>query len=217
MSIGNQSTPQTPKTATIASLTDHIIETYRPHESPCVLMWREIVNSFNRTNWPDCPLWTRDDRASHEHWKKFGPGVISELRRRHHLTVVKVSGKIRDLVRHGAPPDRGGRRTDIAYRKCLPCAAEMVRGIVVFPRDSQQDHPLIVASLDRRGRASATGLQNAIVAIDTANDCGVLSLESRDEIRGRVGTVARQALEESHPLFPRGSTQLALPQEQETA
>lgn len=204
MAVKQELAPRkTDKSTTVTAIVDHIIDTYRPQQAPCVLMWRELMNSFNRKGWAECPLWTRDDTACHEHWKKYGPAVVSVLKQQYRLTVVKVSGKIREVIKHGMPPDRGGKRTDERYRACLPHATEMVRGIVVFPRNSQQDHPLIVASLDRRGRAAATGLENAVTAVDTANDLGVLSDSSREEIRGHVGTVARRAIEEKMPLFPR--------------
>jgi hypothetical protein len=208
----------TPKTVTEMAIVDHIVETYGPTKAPLVLMWRETMNNFNQKNWPRCPVWTRDDRACHEHWKKFGPGVVRELERRYKLTVVKVSGRIRDLVKHQAAPDRSGKRTDAAYRECLPNSAEMTRGIVCFPRETQQDHPLIIADRDRRLRSSATGFGNASSAVDTANDLGVLSDDARREMRGHViPTVERAISENKYPLFPRETLSLEPPGPSRTA
>lgn len=195
---------KTPKTITILKIVDHIIETYSPHRGPCLLMWRETMNSFNLKQSENFPAWTRDDRTVHEHWKRYGLGVVAELRHRYRMTIVKVNGHARKYLKHGGTPDRDDRcRTDAYYRSCLPSAANMVLGFVAFPRDTQQDHPLIVASLDRRGKTAATGLENAVIAVDTAADLGNLSGTARGEIREHVNGVVHRAIEEKLPLFPR--------------
>lgn len=195
---------KTPKAITILKIVDHIIETYSPHRGPCLLMWRETMNSFNLKQSENFPAWTRDDKSVHEHWKRYGPGVVAELKHRYRMTIVKVNGRARKYLKHGGTPDRDDRcRIDAYYKSCLPSAANMVLGFVAFPRDTQLDHPLIIASLDQRGKTSATGLENSVVAIDAANDLGNLSGQARQEIHGHVASIVRRAIEERHPLFPR--------------
>lgn len=195
---------KTPKTTTIERIVDYIIITFKPHENPCVLMWRETMNGFNREQSENYPLWVRDDKTVHESWKRFGPGVVSILNRKYKLTVVKVGARIRKYTRHGGLPDRDDKcRTDAYYRSCLPSSDAPVFGFVSFPRDIQQDHPLIVASLDRRGRATSTSLENHVVAVNTANDLGTLSAKEKEKNLGHVEAVVHRALEDRYPLFPK--------------
>jgi hypothetical protein len=193
--------PKTQKQLLIAQIADHIMTEYKPKTGPVVLMWREVMNGFHLKLNSDFPTWTRDDKRVHTDWKRNGPDVVRILRH-YGLTVVKVNSKIRDLVKHGSPPDRGGKRTDARYRDCLPSSAHMVLGIVVFPRDTQTDHPLILKSNERRCRAMTSGLTNAIGEVRTANDLGVLSSEAQAEIIGDSQKIVRRAFDDNrYPLL----------------
>jgi hypothetical protein len=189
------------KQLVIGQIADHIIEQYKPQSGPVVLMWREVMNAFHLKLNPDSPVWVRDDQSVHDHWKRYGPGVVKILKDRR-FTVVKVSRAIRGLVGHGRQPDRGGRRTDQAYKDCLPSASNMVFGIVVFPRDTQEDHPLIVESRDRRCKRDATSLTNGVDSVRDANDLGNLSDGTCEEIIDGTHAVVQKAFTaEKYPLF----------------
>ncbi len=191
----------TSKSVTVAEIADHAIMTIKPHESPRLIMWRELVNSFNSKDGDGKLLWRRDDKSVHEHFKKFGPSVIATLERRYRLTIVKVGGSIRRLVNHGGSPDRGGRRTDAAYRICLAGPSNPTMGFVAFPRDTQQDHPLVIASRSRGVKAGSSHLASAIGSLNSAKDLGTISGSAADEIRGLAGPAIRDLEGEGMPLF----------------
>lgn len=186
----------------VEQIADHILEFYKPHDGPIVLMWRDVMNGFHLKLNPDFPTWPRDDMNVHYHFKQFGRGVIKILDHRR-FTVVKVGHEIRVLVGHGRPPDRDGkRRTDVAYRNCLPSSSNPAMGIVVFPRDTQEDHPLIVASRERRFSSSTTSMANAISSAQAANDLGNLSDVVRDEMIGSTqAALQKMFIDERYPLF----------------
>lgn len=198
---------------TVKAITDHIIEQYKPQDVPIVLMWKETMNGFNLKLNEKSPVWNRDDRGVHEHWKRYGSGVVKALQERK-LTVVKVNRNIRDLVKHGTEPKRSGKRTDERYCLCLPSPSNMTLGIVVFPRGAHQDHPLIVASRDHRAKAAANGVINAVDSVRAANDLGNLSEGKRDEITVTTrSTIDKKFNEVKYPLFdmPAAAPPLELP------
>lgn len=203
MKTENDSERMTDKAILVRNLADHVIEVYAPHETPCVLMWRETVNRFLRATAPGSPEYRRDDKFLHEHWKRYGPGVCRELEERYKVTVVRINKLIRKLVDHGGEPKLGGRRDrDVTgYRRCLPHSAAPTFGIACFPRDVHKDHPLVVAKLERRGQAAANGLLNATVSIDRAQGYGVLTDESGEKIRDHMKPIVRKAIENRYPLF----------------
>jgi hypothetical protein len=194
--------PKTPKTVTILKIVDHIIEVYKPLKAPILLMWRETINGFNLSLSENSPVWSRDDGSVHEHWKRFGPGVVRELDHKYHLTVVKVSRSIRKRLDHGQTPDRDDkRRTDEWYRGCLPGPNAEVMGIVLFPKGQQEDHPLVFYDRDRREKMQANGFENSVKSTERAKDCGTLSDDAVNEIHGHVIPVVKRALEDKYPLF----------------
>jgi len=191
---------RTAKLETVRRMVDHILETYRPLDGPIVLMWREVMNGFYAgPNWDEL---RRDCEATHRHWKRYGTIVARELTKRK-LTVVKVSAKIRDAIKHGGRPDRSDseRRNDKAYREYLPSSSNPVAGIVLFPKGTQEDHPLIVSSLERRTQSATTGIKNTVIAIDTANGYEVLSDDSREKIIAPCKTTVQEVFEDKQPLF----------------
>jgi hypothetical protein len=174
-------------------------------------MWRELVNNFNLALSANVPVWTRDDKSVHQHFKRFGDDVVRLLRRQHELSVFKVNANVRKYLKHGdAPSQDNRRRTADFYRSCIPSPSAKTFGIVIFPRDTDVDHPLIVASLGRRGKITANSLETAVANVDTANDLGNLSWTKRQEIRGQVNDVVGRALKEKHPLFPRTPKEIML-------
>ena len=191
---------KSPKQDEIDKIADHIVETYRPFDAPIVLMWREVRNSFHLKLSPDHPVWARDDRRVHEDWNRYGKGVKRILEKR--ATVVTVSGEIRALVRHGHNPDLSGKRTEAAYRSCIPSSSSPTYGIAIFPRDAYADHPLIVESRKRRASGAATGVTNAIGSVRAANDLGNLSSPLKDEILGMTKQATDKAfVDDRYPLF----------------
>ncbi len=194
---------RTPKMVTVLAIVEYIIETYKPHDlkEQVVLMWREMINGYHLSLSSDHPIWGRDDGITHAHWKRFGPSVVKVLERDYKLTVVKVNSLIRDLAKHGGPADRTGRRTDKAYRKCIPVAGQFIRGIVLSAKGVQEDHPLTLESLDSRGRRLVTTSKNTINAIDAAVDYKVISDGEHKKIRGCVERGAREAFGDKYPLF----------------
>lgn len=193
----------TRKAMTILKVVDHIIEIYKPQDGMIVLMWRETINGFHGKQSEGLPLWDRDSKAVHEHWKIYGPGVIHELRGKYRLTVVTINSNIREHLKHAEKPHFLGKvRTDQWYRSCVSGPNRLTMGIALFPRDTSSDHPLVVEYLKKRSKSASTGFENAVVAVNTANDLENLTDDSRDEIKGNMRTVAERAIEDKYPLFP---------------
>lgn len=187
---------------TVAAIVDHILETYKPQDAPICLMWTEVMNGFYQKNGSQFSVLRRDSHQSHENWKTYGRKVASEFLRRHFF-VAKVGADIRELVPHGTVPDRdtGKGRTDEAYRACLAGPHALTRGIVLFPPSQQENHPLILEQLERRGKYAVTSTSNAVLAVDTANRNKVLSDVEHERIQSNVKNGVMQALEDKTPLF----------------
>lgn len=188
-----------PRQNEIDRYADHIIETYKPFDAPIVLMWREIHNGFHLLLNPESPTWLRDDARVHEEWKRCGPGIVKIFRRR--ATVVPVNRRIRDQVKHGQAPDRSGKRTDEFYRGCIPSSSAPTFGMVIFPRDTQEDHPLILKSRESRAKCAATGLTNAMDVVRDTNDLGNMSDPETDRIISIAKEKTIEAFRDRYPLF----------------
>ena len=193
----------TPKETAVTKYVEFIITTYKPREAPIVLMWREVVTAYELQLYPDHPpRWPRDSDDVHRHWKQFGVPTAKVLRQQYKLTVVKVNRSIRDVIGHGKAPDQSTKKNEAAYAKCLPSSSSPVFGMVVFPRDTSQDHPLIVLSNQRRCQAAGNTVKNSIDNVRTTNDLGCLSDDTAKEIVASTRKVVSVTFdEERYPLF----------------
>jgi hypothetical protein len=78
----------------------------------------------------------------------------------------------------------------------------MTLGIAVFPRDTWVDHPLIVGSSQRRCKATATGLHNAVENTRNTNDLGNLSDTITNKIIGQTQASTQKTFQATrYPLF----------------
>ncbi len=195
--------PRSQKEMAVSKIVDHIIEKYKPQESAIVLMWREVMTGFDLQASPDSlPRFPRDGDDVHRHWNQFGRPTARALHKQYRLTVVKVSRLIRDLVGHGRAPDLSTKKNDAAYERCLPSSSAPVLGIVVFPRDTSQDHPLIVLSKARRAQSAGTAVRNSIMDVRDTNDLGCLSGEKTTQIVAATQkTVSLAFNDDRYPLF----------------
>lgn len=191
----------------IRKVADYIVETYRPQEGPKVLMWREIMVGYRLKVAPDLPNeWTRDSRAVSSHWQDNGPDVQRRLEDRYKVTIVRVSRRIRDLAKHGEEPKLGGgrginERSAANYRSCLPHSQAPTYGFVCFPQGQGEDHPLLIAEMERRGQSSSSYFRNTARRLDRAEGFGVLSTEEGLKIKKKMGEIALEAIKDDHPLF----------------
>lgn len=186
----------------IGQLVDFIVETYKPHDQACFLGWRELLNAKHASGKQEFPWHNRDTRAIHEHYKSYGKEVNRSLAKRYGLTVVGVNSKIRTLVKHGHSPDRSTRKTDERYLGCRPSSHNPTAGIVVFPKDQNQDHPLILGYIKTRVDDVESRATNTANYIDAAANHGVLSKErGEEEIKGLSKRVV-DATTQKYPLFP---------------
>ncbi len=196
--------PKMRKADTVLQIADHVLSEFTLLTRPCIFMWRELINSFNLKLSENSAIWTRDDSIVHGHFKQFGDEVVKLLRREHKLTVIKVNANIRKYFKHTDPPKQDVRcRNADFFRSCIPTPYARTFGIVLFPRESDVDHPLIVNSLERRAKTTANGMETAVASVDNINDLGNLSDPARQSIRSQVRVVVVRAMEDKHPLFPR--------------
>jgi hypothetical protein len=212
----------TAKHQMVRSLADYVIEAFSPQDGPIVLIWREVLHGYSAKMAPDAPNpWARECDAVFNHWNTYGRDVCRILKDRCRVTVVKVSRRIlrKDedtgaSLKHGSVPNRDARRTDEWYRKVLPNGKQRTAGVVCFPRDAFQDHPLVVEYMARRGQASSSMVRNTVAQLDHAEGNGNLSLDRNVEIKGKIGLIVRDALADQHPLFaPKAIEQGPLPSE----
>ncbi len=200
------SSEKTPKKVYIQRIVDHILECHKPRSGPVVITWPDLMNELIEKDNPNIPKVRHGERRVHAHWKQYGPGVFAKLQGMR-MTVVKVNDRIRWNVKHGQPPVRaegkpGDKRTDAAYELCLPTTSHMIAGIVIFPRDTGEDHPLILESRRRRCNAGASYVRNSVGSVDDANDLGNMSNDKRDAIIKDTGDKVRTTFEAvRYPLF----------------
>lgn len=204
-----------------AEIVEYIVETFRPRERPVVVFWKETINAYRAKCGETRFRLHGDGLATRQDFRKYGPAVIALLRGRYKLTVATVGADARSKVKHGHPPDRWHppedwagdadkaaemrARDDKGWRDVLARACNPAAGMALFPREKYTDHPLVVGSLDRNARAGASHARNAVLAVDTACGLGTLSEPVGNAIRDGVIKVARQIIEDPHPLFPRAA------------
>jgi hypothetical protein len=160
---------------------------YRQHglaDRPVVLMWRTLICEC----FPEYEhQWPQYSAAVHSHYKRFGNHVRNILYLRYGVACVPVSRAVTALAKHGEEPTLDEeRRTDEAWRQCLPTAHAKTYGIVCFPPNATVDHPLLVAALERRGKASFSSVLNAKRAIDNANVSGIISQPTTGHLIGHM-------------------------------
>ncbi len=175
------------KEAEVASIVDHIIETYRPHEIPVVLMWKEIYNSHVTKNFPGARTYSRSNSIVEAHWKMYSTEVMRELESRYGLTIVKVNDRVRKVAQHGKEPKRVNKnQNDAAYKACIPCSGNKAMGFVSFPKNTLMDHPLIKETMILGSKGASTFALNNKLKLDKANGRGTLSDECREEIMNEI-------------------------------
>ena len=194
---------RTRKETAVATIVEHIIQHYAPHKTPIVLMWRDVITSHELKIAPDHPArWYRDIDDVHRHWKQYGLPTAKVLREQYKLTVVKVNRHIRELVGHGKPPDQSPKKNPAAYERCLPSSSSPVFGMVLFPRDTCQDHPLIVLSRKRRCQTASSCMENSVNDVRATSDLGCLSIPiAQSIVEVTRAAVTRTFDAERYPLF----------------
>lgn len=170
---------------TASRITEFVLSNYDLLVQPRVLMWRELINEYTTSHNEFAETWRQDCKQSHDHWLKYGK-IVSRSLQANGITTIPVGATIRQFLKHGDRPLRDDRRDDDFYRRSIPGPHSPTRGIVCFPRDTFQDHPLIIAKLKGRCTSAASGVRNAIEAVEVAEERGVLSSESRQGIAERV-------------------------------
>ena len=189
---------------TARQLAEYIIMTFKPHERPVVIMWREVMNGFNLKSNPEFTgILKADNRYTHESWLQYGPKVVVILESKYKITVVKVGNLIRKVADHGHYPGVSKRYTPERYKKCLCGPHAPTFGLVCFPKGSDIDHPLVVEAAERRCKSGTSHLKNSKFALDKANDYKVMSNHIHDTIERNMVPPIKAAFMDKYPLFPR--------------
>lgn len=169
------------------SLVDAMIYQHSIRTIPRVLFWRNLVIEVFPHKADE---WRRDCNEVREHLNRHF-GFVRVMLEVEGVLSLKVSGEIKKWINHGETPYRDDNRNDGFYCDCIPASSRPAVGIVCFPKNTCEDHPLVVATLKRRGSEAANRFVNQVDTLSTFRDNGIVS----QDIAGRIGgSMAERAM-----------------------